>query len=166
MVKTILSVILCANTFLSGQDLPTRPESRSPFRYIIFHHYVNNEDYLVDHTKSRSSIEIFLQDKDFNEANLRILFGLVAKRYPAPIVLSVRVYTSIENILTPEEMDMPRPAHGPPNPDADKYHYSNYLRDKSGNEWFSYNPNPPATERKTVTIKGLSPQDKKDSQRQ
>jgi hypothetical protein len=160
MVKTILGVILCANMFLPGQDLPATPQDgpfRSPFRYIIFHHYVNNEDYLVDPTKSRRSIEIFLQDKDFNETNLRTLFGLVAKRYPAPIVLSVRVYTSIETILTPEEMDMGRPAHGPPNPDADKYHKSNYLRDKIGNEWFGYNPNPPSREYVVVVIKGKSP---------
>jgi hypothetical protein len=165
--EMVLSKVLWVNLFLmscglaevdarhvllaSNQDWPPR----SPFRYVI----VNNRT--IGRSPRRMDghrlVEVLLDDKAFSEDNLRELFKRVSRRFPAPRVLSVDVYSSLEDVKTPEEREGAQMSEGPDDPRADTYHRALYLRDNSGNEWFSYNPHPPTRERRWVILKGKDP---------
>ena len=44
-----------------------------------------------------------MEEKSFSESTLRQLFALVSKRFPDPAELRVSVYTSLDDMMTPEE---------------------------------------------------------------
>jgi hypothetical protein len=77
--------------------------SRSPFRYVI----VSNQfdPALGKGDKNRRFVEVLLDGKSFSKENLIALFKLVSKRFPKPNLLFVNVFTSLEDIETPEERE-------------------------------------------------------------
>lgn len=166
--KMILSVLLCVSLFLIGcglaeangrymlQGSDQRRSSRVPFRYVIISNEVNGKPSAPN--DGYRYVEVLLDDRAFSESNLKELFKLVSRRFPTPRVLHVQVYTSLEDVETPEERDAGRASEGPDDPSADRYHRAFYLRDADGDEWFSYNPNPPSREIRTVVLKGSNPQ--------
>ncbi|MCW5967864.1 MAG: hypothetical protein KIT57_05075 [Blastocatellales bacterium] len=102
-------------------------------------------------------IEVLLDVNAFSEGNLKILCAFVSKRFPAPNVLHMKVYTHLEDIETPEEQDRGVIFETSDDPSKDRYYRAFYLRDYYGNEWFSYNPNAPSRELKLVVLKGRGP---------
>ena len=75
-----------------------RTHTSSSFRYAIVH----NE--LAKALPARQ-VRVLTEEKAFTEENLKSLYQLVAKRYPEPYYLNLWVYTSLQDVPTPEEAD-------------------------------------------------------------
>lgn len=162
--RVALSLALCAGLLLQDYNLGAASNgymsrvasqhnsSKSSFRYVIINNEVTNDLDLSD--DGYRYVEVLLDDKAFSEENLGKLFELVSKRFPTPKVLHVQVYTSLEDVETPEEREEGKISEVSADPSADNYHRAFYLRDADGNEWFSYNPYPPSREIRTVRLKG------------
>jgi hypothetical protein len=66
----------------------------------------------VNREKDTRRVFVLLRDEDFNEGCLRTLLKLLSERYSEHPWLSVRVFTSLEAIPTPEDFDNMR-LYGP-----------------------------------------------------
>jgi hypothetical protein len=75
-----------------------RLRTSSSFRYAIVH----NE--LAKALPARQ-VWVLIEEKAFTEENLKSLYQLVTKRYPEPYYLNIWVYTSLQDVPTPEEAD-------------------------------------------------------------
>ncbi|MCW5971677.1 MAG: hypothetical protein KIT57_24495 [Blastocatellales bacterium] len=161
----MLTMLLCA--VLAYADIPIdinaasivykpqQPDAKkSPFRYIIVNNVVS-EAFNTDPATGRRNVLVLLDDIAFTEENLRTLFNLVMARFPMPQALGIIVCTSLEDIKTPEEADMPIVRGAPPSPE--NYYKAYFFRDTKGNEWFTYNPTPPSPDSTVVVMKGKSP---------
>jgi len=82
----------------------TKGGFRSPFRYVIVSGVSELEKY-VNTNPEKMSIEVLIEDKAFNKANLIKLFEMLSQRFKEKPGLSVNVYTSLDAIRTPEEND-------------------------------------------------------------
>jgi hypothetical protein len=148
------SVLLACNALVYVCNSQVRQQAenigqfRSPFRYVILSGNCNGAE-------NRRFIEVLMDNKAFSERNLKEMFRLLAARFPAPQVLHIDVYTNLEDVSTPEESDEPALSSMPDRVGADKYHQAFFLRDAYGNEWFTYNPNPPLRRIKKVIIKSV-----------
>jgi hypothetical protein len=96
-----------AQTLASQQDLKSCPEPpRSPFRYVITWNKITEGMHYPQGGKFRArGVDVLLDEKSFSESTLRQLFALISKRFPDPAELNVSVYTSLEDMMTPEEGD-------------------------------------------------------------
>lgn len=107
---------------------------RSPFRYVIISGVSELEQY-VNENPENTDIEVLMEDRAFNERNLRILFQILSERFKEKSGLSVEVYTSLDAIRTPEEnesIDLKGPIDN-----YEKYKYAFYTRNGYG-EHFQY----------------------------
>lgn len=105
----ILIFIVLGIQTLNAQSETTLPGSettpfRSPFRYVIVAGVSDLEKY-VNRFDDSLSLEVLMEDRSFNERNLRQLFELISKRFPNQKLLSIDVYTTLDAIKTPEEND-------------------------------------------------------------
>lgn len=96
---------VAAQTLATQQDLKPCPEPpRSAFRYVITRSDITEGTYYPQGGKFRArGVDVLLDEKSFSESTLRQLFALISKRFPDPAELRVSVYTSLEDMLTPEE---------------------------------------------------------------
>lgn len=124
----------------------------SPFRYAVV---VNEVEGKVGRGSSYRYVEVLLEDKAFSEETLKELFDLLTKRFRKPLVLHVKVFTSLDDVQTPEERESPRISEVDQLPPANKNRTAFFLRDANKNEWFRYE-NLNGAE-KTVIIKGKAP---------
>lgn len=125
---------------------------RSPFRYIIVSNDVRNDG--LGPEDAQRSVSILLDEKAFSELTLAELFKLLSKRYPDPKWLNVWLYTSLEQISTPEEKDTSAEISEPnSNRESDKHRWAFYVRKVDGRESYRYNTNPPTNRTKTVILK-------------
>jgi hypothetical protein len=125
---------------------------RLEFRYIIVSSTVNRDDPKLP----VRIVEILLDEKKFSEDTLRKLYLLVSKRFPKPKDMQVWVYTSLDQIATPEEEGAPVASHIiKEDPNAPK-HYKAFLLRRDGNELFWYY-NLDGTESTTIVLKGRNP---------
>lgn len=124
---------------------------RSPFRYVIVSGETSLERYVNQNADSFLIIEVLLDDKDFNENNLKILSELLSKRFSSAKVFTAYIYTSLEAIKTPEEND--RTDLKGPIDDYFKYKRAEFSRNTFGNEWFEYWI-PDLVDGKVVVLKG------------
>ena len=127
----------------------------SPFRYIIISNEVSNLS--GDPKDANRTVSVLLDEKAFSEETLKEMFKLVSKRFPEPKRLDIWVYTSLEQLDTPEERDRGVISESDNNPVFDNYHRALFFRSQDGDEVFRYNPNPPNTNMKTVILKGRDP---------
>ena len=79
---------------------------RSPFRYVIASNEIDDKE---------RGIDVVMERKAFSEQNLKLLYQLLANRFPIPYDMTVFCYTDLEDIPTPEERDGPisTPPEGP-----------------------------------------------------
>ncbi|HMM79771.1 MAG TPA: hypothetical protein PKC65_07105 [Pyrinomonadaceae bacterium] len=70
----------------------------TPIRYII----VYNE---IGPTGIRE-IEIFMNESNINERDLRTVFCWIGQRFPSPVALEVKVHTNLNAVETPEEREL------------------------------------------------------------
>ena len=156
----MLKMALCIGLLLPPGNIPgvwkksmSQGADRAPFRYVI----VSNEG--EGRRPKRGDgyryVEVLLDERAFSENNLKELFRLVSKRFSTPRALHVQVYTNLEDVETPEEKEKGKISETPFDPNLERHHQAFYLRDDEGNEWFTYNPNPPDGETKKVILKTM-----------
>lgn len=107
----------------------------SDFRYLIVKNLPLHKGRLL---------QVLLDPKAFSEMNLRKLFLMLSERFPEPYQLAVGVYTSLEQLPTPEEEDYLASSEQeePENnltliSNIEKYPGASYNRDE-GKEVFNY----------------------------
>ena len=94
-----------AQTLPSHKDLKPCPESpQSPFRYVITRSEITEGTHYPEGGKFRArGVDVLLDEKSFSESTLKQLFALISKRFLDPAELHVSVYTSLDDMMTPEE---------------------------------------------------------------
>lgn len=124
----------------------------APFRYVI----CGNEMGAI----GSRQVTVLLDPVAFTEENLKKLFYLVAKRFPEPAPLLVWVKTSLWQIETPEENELPKMSDVGDDPHSDQFPQALLMR-TNGNELFRYSSDekPPYRRLKTVILKGRDPFD-------
>jgi hypothetical protein len=154
----LIYAVISGNCLLCSGQARERTYT-SPFRYVIAHDEVIKDD---DPSYTHRDVEVLLEEKAFSEATLRQLFGLLAKRFPQPERLDVSVYTSLEQIDTPEERDAGRifvegpTGRGKPTEEElalRRHPYATLMR-RSGSELFRYALKPDYRKLKTVVLSG------------
>jgi hypothetical protein len=147
----LLLCLLCSSDSKAQQ--PTRIDERhtSPFRYIIYSNKINNQ-------LDNRSVGVLIDREAFTEENLTKLYYLISKRFPQPHWLRVGVSTSLWQITTPEEEDMPLISERGFDPHDDLYPRAFMIRE-DGNELFRYTAKGPpyVNLTKTVILKGKDP---------
>lgn len=88
----------------SNQDIRREASYYAPIRYAIVYNSL-----FLDDTERR--IDILMDEKQFNEENLKTVFELVKKRFPEPSRLGITVHTNLATIETPEENEMVKDSH-------------------------------------------------------
>jgi hypothetical protein len=131
----------------TGQDL-----ERSEFRYLIVETSIDRGDPKVP----VRIVTILLDEKSFSEDTLRKLYHLVSKRFPKPKSMKVWVYTSLDDVATPEEEGAPAMAPWPKEDLNREKHHKAFMLRQDGNALFRYR-NLEGTEITTVVIKGKNP---------
>ena len=166
-VRVILCTALCVGLSLAVNSLAKTKSNNmvqranqnkrycSPFRYVMISNEVSNLS--GDPKDANRTVSVLLDEKAFSEETLKEVFKLVTKRFPEPKRLDVWVYTSLEQLDTPEERDRGVISESDNNPVSDNYHWALFFRSQDGDEVFRYNPNPPNTNMKTVILKGRDP---------
>lgn len=169
MMKYLLASIILACYFVySGVGYTHNRISQdraytSSFRYVIVYNEVIEDKDEPSYTNRR--VEVLLDRKAFSEKTLRQLFALLSKRFPSPDSLTVDVYTSLEQVETPEEKEAGKVVAEGPNgrgkPTREelifrKYPFAGLMR-QDGNELFRYTFNSRNSKVKTVILKGKDP---------
>lgn len=165
-IQTVLIITICAGlVFMSQMVAQTvvdgegrhktqtrrEPNYRASFRYVIvYNEIVGGED---DLREAFRYVEVLLDERAFSEKTLKELFRLLSKRFREPKDMDVAVYTSLEQIDTPEERDAGKISEAPEDPALDQ-HPSAVLIRKGECEFFRYTPQAPSTEMKTVVVRG------------
>ena len=108
---------------------------RSPFRYLIVADVTELEKY-VNENKEFRVIQVLMDDREFNEKNLRILFELLSTRFNDRPGLMVNVYTSLDQIKTPEEQDHSDLFNSPVG--YDRYKFAVFNRRRNCEQEFEY----------------------------
>ena len=166
-LKSVLAMAICIGLLLIAHSFAKDSESnmgagqnrykppRSAFRYVI----VRNDVIRVtgDSEDAYRFVEVLLEEKAFSEKILKELFSLVTKRFPTPTRMDIRVYTSLEQINTPEERDAGGVSEGPDDATSDKYHRALFIRSSGGDELFRYSISTPVRGLKTIILKGKDP---------
>src|SRR6185369_960603 len=96
---------VAAQTLPSQKDLKPCPEPpQSPFRYVITRSDITEGTHFPGGGKFRArGVDVLLDEKSLSESTLKQLFALISKRFPDPAKLHVSVYTSLDDMMTPEE---------------------------------------------------------------
>lgn len=128
----LISLLLSAISF--GQSAPktSRKPFRSPVRYVVYYDAVDPALHAQD--ESRRFLDILLDKKAFSKRNLSRLFRYLANRYPTPTILTVQLFTDLEDVETPEEAERGRFSDEDGLPP--KYDHAVFIR--NGEEMFYY----------------------------
>lgn len=159
----LLSVTLALPVTIHSYDNDANAQKQvrrfqSAFRYAIVSNDIVNTT--GDTNDAFRYVGVLLDEKAFSEHNLKALFKLVSARFRTPDRLEVQVYTSLDQVETPEERDYAIASESPDDPKSDKHHWALFIR-SIDNELFRYNPNPPHKRMKTIVLKGRDPTDRK-----
>lgn len=92
-----LSLIFAPHNY--AQDIRSEASYYAPIRYVIVYNSL-----FLDGDERR--VDVLMDEKQFNEDNLKTVFELVNKRFPAPSRLAITVHTNLATIETPEEDEM------------------------------------------------------------
>lgn len=119
------------------------------FRYLIL-----SDERMSPTTRT---IEVFTDEKAFNEENLRKLFRYLSDKNPDPDPetkrLNIFVYTDWKQLGFPSDCPPSAMSGGDSGRDAYDYHWARFYR-KEGREFFVYNPVKKEWKDKDVIMKG------------
>jgi len=87
-------------------------------------------------------VEVLMDKNAFSESSLRILFQLLSQRFPKPELLMMDIFTSLEQIDTPEESDR-KMHHSEPNAQLYNYHLA-YMERAKDTELIRYTTSLPS----------------------
>jgi|SRR5215203_4528485 len=144
----LLGVFVRAQAQQEGVETET---FRSAFRYVLIGRESEIEQYVNRLPEDFLSLEVLMDDKTFNEKNLKTLSELLSRRYATAQSLNVYIYTSLDAIKTPEENDRSN-LKGPVD-NYFKFKRAEFTRNAFGNEWFQYWI-PKSVDGKVVVLKG------------
>lgn len=161
--KALITILMILCVLASFELTIAQRAYHLPFRYVIVH----NEVIVNEHEPSAThrNVEVLLDVKAFSENTLRQLFVLLSKRFPSPDSLTVDVYTSLEQVDTPEERDAPQPifesSGGNNKPGREelifrKHPYAILIR-QDGNELLRYRHKIEKSRLRTIVLKGRDP---------
>ncbi|MFL6229112.1 MAG: hypothetical protein ACJ741_10065 [Pyrinomonadaceae bacterium] len=163
IAATLFLVLGLASSSVTTRGLSNHERLyHSPFRYVIVHDEIKED---VDAKFTNRQVEVLLDEKSFSEETLKTLFRLLSKRFSQPDRLDVEVYTSLEQIDTPEERELGRvfaeTINGRGKPSAEelvekKYPHAILMR-QDGNELFRYTVGRDNRRLVTVVLKGKDP---------
>lgn len=125
----------------------TEMEYYAPIRYVIVHN-----DIFAKLDERR--IDVLLDAKSFNKENLTAIFTQIAKKFPTPLKLTIKIHTSLATIETPEEKLMDRDGQDSRFRDK-KYDYKDayFIRDEDKSAVFFYDTSlHPQTYEKIVLV--------------
>ena len=115
-------------------------------------HYLELDDYSYE-TSTLKHVEIFLDEKAFNEKNLAILLGYLSDKYSKWKYLVVVVHTNWAQLQFPS--DCPGSGISEQPADPHEFDYQQAVMYRTGeNQFFNYNPVLKNSEMKTVIVKG------------
>lgn len=161
--KARIMILMLIGLSLGSQTLAQRPvsdslpeksygqeEFHSPFRYVVVDRVTKLQKY-VNRMPDNQILEVLIEEKAFNEKDLKTLGILLSDRFKPVDSLSVYIYTSLEAIKTPEEQD-----HSSllgPIANVQRFNYAVFERNTFGNEWVRYWESNVKNE-KIIVIKG------------
>jgi hypothetical protein len=111
------------------RDAAEEQDGVSAFRYTIVAE-TSRVQRFVNSQNDRRDIFVLLDDKAFNETNLRLLLKLLSDRYEEFPWFAASVFTSLEAVPTPEEFD--RMGLYGPRPNYRDFKYAFLKRDPRG----------------------------------
>jgi hypothetical protein len=82
---------------------------------------------------------------------LKVLFGLLSKRFRDPDWMIVFVKTHVSQLDTPEQVPKPSDSKSKP---MDCAHHRGFMSRHNGNEFLRYTPEPGSCELKTIVLRG------------
>ncbi|MGE3466583.1 MAG: hypothetical protein AB7J13_06585 [Pyrinomonadaceae bacterium] len=98
-------------------------------------------------------IWVFLDERNFSERTLGVLFTQLSKKYPTPRTLDIWVETSWDSIPAPNLGGEGSAESGDKGHDRSASHWALYLR-RGTDEIYRYNPSIEGKATKTVVLKG------------
>ena len=150
LTPIVVDKVFCQSRAKKSKEAAvTRMGYRRPFRYIIYLNEVGEDNGPQERSRY---LEVLLDRKAYSEKTLRELFHLLSERFPEPVDMDVQVFTSIEQVPTPEEMGRGA-SEQPDNPWVEK-HPSAFMIRRSENEIIRYFYRYPYRVEKTIVIKG------------
>lgn len=102
VILFIGGVVLLFASFKEREQIVSGTRFKSNFRYLIVSNFAKEN--LIE-THSYRTITILIDESEFNLTRLRELNSLICKRFPTPTTINTTVYTSLNQIMTPEEID-------------------------------------------------------------
>ena len=103
------------------------------------------------------NISVLMDENSLGPDTLEQLFRLLDKRFPEPDAFICTVFTSLDQINTPEEAD--RPKHSASNETSKEFDQHNWaiLMRGAGNEIIRFTIGPGYRPLKTIVLKGKDP---------
>lgn len=138
------------NGMLSSKS---KREIGPPFRYVVVYDDLQTEEG-DDGRKipSKRFVTVLINEKDFSESNLIVLFHYLSRHYAVPPSLDIEVHTSLETLETLEERNT-LSDHTSRSKFYQIYKTAQYSRFYNGTEGFSYDSSAPGKFiRKSVTL--------------
>lgn len=139
--------------FAQNQVEVPEKEVRSPFRYVIVKDdivYGGKNDEVATHR----FIDVLMEEKAFNEANLIYLFKYLSGFYDEPMYLGIEVHTSLMTLETLEESTA-MSTHSSREEFRSFHRMATYVRFNDGSEGFDYDiGSSPKFLRKSVNFSG------------
>ena len=115
-------------------------EIKSPFRYVIVKDDVQFDD--EEKVPVRRFVDVLMEEKAFNKANLIYLFNYLSNYYANPQFLHIEVHTSLMTLETLEE-SVALSTHSSRDDFRQFYKTASYSRFNSGSEGFDYDTGKP-----------------------
>ena len=122
---------------------------------ITFNYLITDNLVAKDRRPSRRAryIYVFMDENAFSEENLKTLFTVLSRKYPAPQTLDIQVETHWQRVPIPSDCEGSGTSSNPD--DGIDAHWSVYLR-RGKDEIFRYNVELNDTDIKTVVVKGTA----------
>ncbi len=102
LIPWLVCLFLLTSSF-GSQDRTSPAKFKSDFRYLIVDNFARNSP--TDNYRYRI-IGVLIEESAFNSDNLEKLNRLILKRFPSPENVDITVYTNLDQIMTPEEVDI------------------------------------------------------------
>ena len=122
----------------------SKREIGPPFRYVVVYDDLQTEEG-DDGRKIPSTrfVTVLINEKDFSESNLIVLFNYLSRYYSVPTYLTIEVHTSLETLETLEERIVKSSADTGRSEFYQIYKTAGYSRFFDGTEIFSYDSGAP-----------------------
>jgi hypothetical protein len=157
-MKILASICLCGWSILTighepryfGKDQNTT--SQRTFRYIICGNLLMPQP----GPHAVRNICVLMDEGRFDPETLKELFRLLSTRFPEPVVFDCSVFTSLDQLATPEEQDRPRHSETR-EPTREEHHHRAVLLRSAENEIIRYTARPGDSSLRTIILKGRDP---------